>query len=1267
MVFWCLLVLAFGIPGYFASRIHLEEDITSIIPKDEKTQALNEIFRQSKLLDKIIITVSATDSTKNDPDSLVAFTDELAAGAASRLSAYVSEVSHEVDEENTQPLMEAINDHLPVFLEEKDYASIDSLVSASGVKQTLERNYRTLSSPAGLALKQFIAKDPSGISNLALKKLQLLQYDQQFELYDSHILTRDLQKAILFITPAFPKNNTGENAMFLQGLDRLIDSLQDAHPTIQAKYFGGTAVAVGNALQLRKDTLLTQGITVLFLIIFLALYFRKAAAPILVLVPAIFGALLALAFIAVFKGSISVIALGTGSVILGIAVNYSLHVLNHYRHEPDMEKVLRDLAHPMTIGSITTVGGFLCLQWVESDMLRDLGLFGAISLVGAALFSLVFLPQLITTKKSKPVHGWLDRFAERSLVANKKIVTLILLLTIFFAFYAGKVAFEPDMNRMNYMSPALKSAEAEMNQLNAFALQSVYLVSSGKDLESALRRNEKLIDRLHGLEEKGAVKKFSGVSALLVSDSLQQVRIDRWNQYWNTPKKVQFLQLLEQEGRRIGFSAKAFLPVKQILQRRFEQVPDTVASNMPTGLLDNYIIRQDSVVKVLTLVKTTPDSKPAVYAAFDGQHDLQVLDMQYVTSRLVDMVQKDFNSISWMAAAIVFIVLLVSFGRIELTLIAFIPMLITWIWILGIMALLHIPFNIVNIIISALIFGLGDDYSLFTLDGLLQEYKTGRNNTGSFRSSILLSAITTIVGLGVLIFAKHPSLRSIALIAITGIGCVVLISQVLIPVLFRALITNRTARGLQPLTAWSICTSVFAFFYFTMGALLLSVAAIILLKLNPLAGDRAKYTYHFLVSKFIKSLMYIMVNVKKTVINTREESFASPAVIISNHQSFLDILSIIMLHPRIILMTNDWVWRSPVFGFVVRMADYFPVAKGVESNLDQLREKFNKGYSIAVFPEGTRSADGTMKRFHKGAFFLAEQLGADILPVMLHGTGDTMGKGDFLLKDGHIIIEILPRIRPADQAYGNGYAERTKAISRQFKSLHQERRLQYEQGKWFRKKLLANYIYKGPVLEWYMRIKTRLERNYQPFIDELPAEGRILDLGCGYGAMSYMLKFTGAGRDITGIDYDEEKILTANHCFSKDDRIRFLHGDALEFDDAQYDGIIMADMLHYLKPEQQSALVGKALSRLPPAGKLIIREGDSNLSEKHRNTKLTEFFSTRLLGFNKSDQGKLHFMAGDRIRQIAADHGFQCREIKDSNFTSNIIFILTKTAAGHGT
>ncbi|MCG7860329.1 hypothetical protein MD537_25330, partial [Flavihumibacter sediminis] len=96
---------------------------------------------------------------------------------------------------------------------------------------TLERNYATLRSPAGLAFKQFIARDPAGIALPALRKLQLLQYDQQFELYDNHILTRDGKQLILFLTPEYPKNNTAENAVFLEKLDQLLETFQQQYPT----------------------------------------------------------------------------------------------------------------------------------------------------------------------------------------------------------------------------------------------------------------------------------------------------------------------------------------------------------------------------------------------------------------------------------------------------------------------------------------------------------------------------------------------------------------------------------------------------------------------------------------------------------------------------------------------------------------------------------------------------------------------------------------------------------------------------------------------------------------------------------------------------------------------------------------------------------------------------------------------------------------------------------------------------------------------------
>jgi 1-acyl-sn-glycerol-3-phosphate acyltransferase len=100
------------------------------------------------------------------------------------------------------------------------------------------------------------------------------------------------------------------------------------------------------------------------------------------------------------------------------------------------------------------------------------------------------------------------------------------------------------------------------------------------------------------------------------------------------------------------------------------------------------------------------------------------------------------------------------------------------------------------------------------------------------------------------------------------------------------------------------------------------------------------------------------------MLNKDPRFFSKSRVIISNHQSFIDILATSMLHPKIILLTNKWVWNSPVFGVVVKLADYYPVMEGVEESLGHLEKKAREGYSIMIFPEGTRSTDGKIRRFH---------------------------------------------------------------------------------------------------------------------------------------------------------------------------------------------------------------------------------------------------------------------------------------------------------------
>ena len=155
-----------------------------------------------------------------------------------------------------------------------------------------------------------------------------------------------------------------------------------------------------------------------------------------------------------------------------------------------------------------------------------------------------------------------------------------------------------------------------------------------------------------------------------------------------------------------------------------------------------------------------------------------------------------------------------------------------------------------------------------------------------------------------------------------------------------------------------------------------------------------------------------------------------------------------------------------------------------------------------------------------------------------------------------------------------------------------------------------------------------------------------------------MLYFAAPKREMTGIDYDEEKIKTANHCFNKTVHTNFYFATALEFPFENYDGIILSDVLHYLQPAEQIQLVEKCILHLRPGGTIIIREGNADLKKRHTGTRFTEFFSTRFFGFNKVTDKGLSFLPGNLVREIAYRQGIGYSEIDQTKFTSNIIYLL---------
>jgi 1-acyl-sn-glycerol-3-phosphate acyltransferase len=143
----------------------------------------------------------------------------------------------------------------------------------------------------------------------------------------------------------------------------------------------------------------------------------------------------------------------------------------------------------------------------------------------------------------------------------------------------------------------------------------------------------------------------------------------------------------------------------------------------------------------------------------------------------------------------------------------------------------------------------------------------------------------------------------------------------------------------------------------------------------------------------------------------------STYIIISNHQSLLDILLINCLRYKFRWISKIENFRVPVIGWYLRMADYITVDRGNEDSKNNMMEKsFNclkRGISIMIFPEGTRSLNNEIGFFKRGAFQLALQANVPILPVLIDGTGGILPKHGLIFGSGHHIrIKVLDPVYP---------------------------------------------------------------------------------------------------------------------------------------------------------------------------------------------------------------------------------------------------------------
>ena len=761
------------------------------------------------------------------------------------------------------------------------------------------------------------------------------------------------------------------------------------------------------------------------------------------------------------------------------------------------------------------------MLFLESQALQDLGVFAAISVLGASAFALVFIPQVYkTVVKNDSKRTILDRIACYDLHKNKWAIAILALLLVGSLFTYRTVIFNQDIAKLNYEPETLIAARERLEKLTDIGSKSIYLSTYGDNKEAVLQQNDLLFNQLQKLKTDGTIISYSSIGALVISNKKQQAKIAKWNSFWSSEKTQNIKQNLIESSNVFGFKANTFNQFYSLLESNFKPLEISDLQVVSSFAVNDFIVSDSTSTTITSLIKVEDENFEKVNEVFANTPNTLLINRQQVNESFLGTLKNDFNTLIGYSLLVVILLLFFFYRSLSLTLITVIPIFLTWLLTIGLMGILNIEFNIFNIIICSFIFGVGIDYCIFITNGLLTEYRTGEKALSTHRTSIILSVITTVLGIGALVFAKHPVLYTISVVSLIGILSAVFVAFTIQPLLFHLFLGSTSKRPISPRV---LIHSLLSFAYFDLGGLLLSVYGWIVLKLNPKAHLKKQIGLHKISSLFMKSVLYTNPFLKKNLVNNHNEIFEKPAMLIANHTSFLDILAMGMLHPKLIYLVKDHVYNSPIIGSAAKLHGAFPVSGGIDNGEEFLKLKVAQGFSIIAFPEGARSTSNKINRFHKGAFYLAERLELDLLPVMIHGGSEISPKNSFIINDGDFSVEILPRIKFDNLSFGKNYSERPKQIGKYFRTEFRQFRLEIEDENYWHQLLLQNYRHKGN--ELYKTVKSDLKTNattYRVLLELIDEKDKIIHISEDQGQLDLLLSLDSIDRKIYSYLKNEE-------------------------------------------------------------------------------------------------------------------------------------------------
>jgi 1-acyl-sn-glycerol-3-phosphate acyltransferase len=178
--------------------------------------------------------------------------------------------------------------------------------------------------------------------------------------------------------------------------------------------------------------------------------------------------------------------------------------------------------------------------------------------------------------------------------------------------------------------------------------------------------------------------------------------------------------------------------------------------------------------------------------------------------------------------------------------------------------------------------------------------------------------------------------------------------------------------------------------------------------------DKGRYAAGYLFRKLTVAHQVLNPLWRFRVTGTMIHDPRRPYVVVANHESFVDILLISHLPWEMKWLSKATFFKFPLIGWMMRMAGDIKLIRGkresIVAAMDACKDRLGKNVSVMIFPEGTRTRDGKLQNFKDGAFRLAIETGAPVLPLAVHGAYTALVSGDWRFGVSDAEVRVLPAI-----------------------------------------------------------------------------------------------------------------------------------------------------------------------------------------------------------------------------------------------------------------